>query len=224
MTVKSLDWKRKFEMNQDVATYSDVVFNTMLIGDTTNGITLDATNGIRYHGNTTTFSDIQVPLSAATVVTNPQPTFSLFRSSIYAYAFSGNLVNTVAFTTQLPHAYKEGSTLFPHLHCAFDAVPTIGQTVALQFSYTLTNIGDIIQAGTVQPTITYTISASDVQYKHFMLSLAPISGTGILISALMNGVLSRLGNTDTSNADLFIFEFDLHYEIDSLGSNTTDVK
>lgn len=130
--------------------------------------------------------------------------------------FSASAENIVAMQVQMPHAWKEGSTIHPHVHWS----PTSTNTgnVLWRLKYKVANIGaafpaeftpiDILQAGS---------GTSDA---HQMATFPTITMTGKTVSCMLLLLLSRVGNdgTDDYTGTAKLNEFDIHYQVDGFGS------
>lgn len=136
--------------------------------------------------------------------------------------FIGTLLFTAGGTeiicgqAQMPHSWKEGSTIHPHVHWA----PTNTDTgdVYWQFDYDIANVGGTYSG--VYSTIFVTDAADGTTNKHQLAELGQINMSGYLLSTMILWRLSRIGGdgADTYNADARLLEFDIHYQIDSNGS------
>jgi hypothetical protein len=69
-------------------------------------------------------------------------------------------------------------------------------------------------------------AADGVILKHQIASFGAVSGVGQTLSSIISIKLSRIGGdgTDTYGADALLKEFDIHYEIDTMGSREELVK
>lgn len=168
------------------------------------------------------WDDLRTPLESSKAIAGKEPTFKAYQD-IYAYSFAAGADNAVAFSCQFPHGYKEGSSIFPHIHCSFDVVPTIGQRVDFQLVYFWTSVNSIITGGVIDD-VSLVIDASTVQFKHMLINFKEIAGTGKKISSMFHGYITRKGTTDTCTDEIFIFEFDIHYKIDTPGSYSLSTK
>lgn len=132
--------------------------------------------------------------------------------------FDGTLVETIGVLVQLPHCWKEGSVVRPHVHWRKTSDVAGGVVWSLRYKWfeTAELEGDwssVITATTpVDPGATQTQGLS---------AFGDIAGTGHSISSLFLCQLGRLPTAagDTYEADVFLYEFDMHVQIDSLGSS-----
>lgn len=164
------------------------------------------------------WDDSMVPAIALRTQGTSDPAFEAWQTGIYAYNFSGSALNQVHGSVQLPHGYKVGSTLYPHIH----------------WSPMTTGAGDVIwglEYAIVTPTGTY--GANDTIYTtaqaaggtakvHKIASFTTISGTNLDISSIM---MFRLFRDPTASGDTYadkatLLGFDIHFQKDSLGSRT----
>jgi hypothetical protein len=166
------------------------------------------------------WDDLRVRASATKI--NPatsKPDFGAFPSGATytkALLFDGGSRETVTFEAQLPHGYKLGTNLRPHVHWAATSVQ-VGKTVIWELNYILAITNGTFGAET---TRTGTFGAADtVTDKHVKTSLQEIDGSTITSqSAMLVCALSRRGDTDTYTDDVAMIEVDFHFQSDSPGS------
>lgn len=134
---------------------------------------------------------------------------------VYALGFADNRDEEVFFTVQIPHTYKQGTDIYPHVHWL--PMSTGTGVVEWQLEYTWTNIN-----GTFGNTteISCTDSGDGTAYKHQIASFSSISGTGKNISSMLLCRLHRDGGngSDTYVGDAVLLEIDFHYQINTMGS------
>lgn len=133
--------------------------------------------------------------------------------------FSANSENVITALAQMPHKWLEGSAIRPHLHFV---KPNTGDVVwNLQMRRTQargeawpgvwTDLGDItaLAAGDTSATTGVVIA-----------EWPEIDMTGYRVSSLLLFRLSRKGAdaADTMPGNATLIEFDLHYQIDAIGS------
>lgn len=122
---------------------------------------------------------------------------------------------------QMPHAWKEGTIIYPHIHIAQDeaAIPIF------KLDYRWYNNGDLIPAGYTTlstddgdgPVSTY-VSGNLAQ----ILPFPAIDGSGFKISSIIDIILYRDDNVVTG--DVLGKEFDIHYVVNSRGSRQEFIK
>lgn len=130
--------------------------------------------------------------------------------------FSASLVNIIAIQAQMPHAWKEGTSLGLHLH--WSPTSAGAGNVVFHSQYKVANINEAFPAEWTAESVT--VAASGVSDKHQINELATIPMTGKTFSCMILILVSRLGNdlADTYAGTIKLNEVDIHYEIDALGS------
>lgn len=145
-----------------------------------------------------------------------------------AYEFEKN--DYASFTIQLPHAYKQGSDIYCHIHWTPGprGNEENGATVGWKIDYSWANINDAF--GDMQ-TLDLSDACDGTDHKHQMTPDVVISGTdkGISSMLLCNVRRSDTGTDDTwasgSSGELpLLLEIDFHYQIDAAGSHLINAK
>jgi len=145
-----------------------------------------------------------------------------FDSTNIGFLASPSATQTIAIIAQMPHSWKIGSTIYPHIH--WEPVTTHVGNVLWRMEYKWTNIGGT-EPGSWTPLDK--LSATDgIAYKHQLSAFGPVVGTGKTLSSIITIKISRIGGdgTDTFTGDALLKEFDIHYEMDSLGSRQEYIK
>ena len=134
----------------------------------------------------------------------------------------------VTIFCQLPHSYKEGTDLKPHVHWTPGdrGSEEDGNTVAWKIDYVI-----VSQDGTYSASTTLDLSdtVSGTDHYHEVSPAGTISGTGIEVSAIFVGRLYRDSTGDTWATDTvgnrpMILEFDIHFQVDGHGSDNEFTK
>jgi hypothetical protein len=170
------------------------------------------------------WDDIRVAGSNLKLLGSKDPGFEAFTGGVYAYYFADEAVNEdeVFFSIQIPHDYKEGSDVTPHVHWAPEDNTAGNVRWALEYEWQ--NIGTAY-AGTT--TITVDAASPAVAKQHAVGTFSAITGTGKTISSMMLCRLYR--NSSHANDTLtgkkaYLLEFDLHYQKDTMGSRQISTK
>lgn len=122
---------------------------------------------------------------------------------------------------QLPHAWREGSNISPHVHwCKTTAA---AGEVEWQLDYRWFNIGEVMDGDwTTLSSMTPAVLDDDTQYQQALTALGTISGDRHQVSDMLICKLTRLGTSYSGSnhygAAAALLELDLHIQIDSLGS------
>jgi hypothetical protein len=126
---------------------------------------------------------------------------------------------------QMPHAWKEGTDIHPHLHWMKTTNGT--GNVVWRLEYRWVPIGEVMDATWKESIRANTMPVtpdSNTAFKHLMTEFDDISGQGKQLSDMLLILLSRNANTaaDTYTGASAFLEFDIHYEVDRLGSQTAE--
>lgn len=129
----------------------------------------------------------------------------------------GGLIETVGVLAQLPHAWKTGSILRPHLHWAKTTDVANGVVWQMRYRWLQQNATPGAWSSQVTGTHVWAVGADQ---KHNMDTFGDIDGTGYGISDCLNIQFGRVSDAvgDTYTGDVVLYEFDIHYQIDSTGS------
>ena len=164
------------------------------------------------------YDDIRIAgLAMRTNATAPDLiAFAPATTALLAYGFDGTGTNEQAyFAIQIPHSYKKGTNIHPHIH--WSPTDTNTGTVVWSLEYTWANKDGTFSAPT---TIKSTaIQAGGVAWVHKYSEFADIDGTGKNISSMLICRLFRLGTDDTYEHDAALLEMDFHIFMDTIGSD-----
>lgn len=181
------------------------------------------------------WEDLRVTMNAVKLAGVKDPGFEKFldngagSAGVFLYWFDKTTEEEVFFTVQLPHSWKEGSDIYPHVHWVPKTAKAANPDVCWGLEYTWANkeavFGKttIVYSNTRVPTGTTTDAA-----KHYKTTFAAISGTGKTFSSMLICRLFRdaagVGLTDDYDDDVGLLEFDLHIELDTIGSSSQSAK
>lgn len=180
------------------------------------------------------WDDLRVPVTATTVGTARQPAFGQWLTNgagstgVYTYFFpDGNATNErdLFFGVQLPHGYKYGTDLKPHIHWSPKTTGLAGQKVSWGMEYTLAKIGSTFPNTTIISANTHYLEQDPiVANNHYLTPLPDIDGSGIdSVSAMLFGRVWRdcggVLQADGFTGDVGLLEIDFHYQIDAVGSD-----
>lgn len=189
-------------------------------GSATNYAVIDQDLGYRAKGNTTTWNDLRIEPTARTgagIGTAPSFAATPWDSLLFGYDFANSGGEYLYFNVQMPHAWLEGSDVYPHVHFAPHTTGTGQVDFVIRCSWATPMTGTFT-TGT-EYTDSYNIT-SNSQYKHLIASNAtPQSMAGMALSAAAACRITR-SSTDTYAGDVSVLYIDIHHEIDSMGSDT----
>ena len=131
--------------------------------------------------------------------------------------FSGSTENIIAGVAQMPLGWKRGSLIKPHIHWT---KPTgSASAVTWEFYYRLAgNPGDAIGAWSSAQTGTLVAGDQTVSGGHLLTSFPDINMSAYLESAVILWRIHRQGGTDAENNAVILYEFDIHYQSDKMGT------
>lgn len=190
-------------------------------------------SGIIYPGgDSTDWDDFVVELSSARVPTSNAPNWAQVTddggtpasTGVFAYHFDDG--EYIEFHIQMPHAWKEGSTIYPHVHfeCTSDVDPT--DKFDLELEYIWVDVGEDRAANsTLVNRECETGVNTDTQHQIVNVPENGIDGTGHTISSILICRLERIAAaSDNYAGQIIIYDIDVHYEIDTVGSRDVIVK
>jgi hypothetical protein len=131
--------------------------------------------------------------------------------------FSGSQENVIAGVAQLPHAWKRGSAIRPHIHWS-KPVGSANATTWMLY-YRILGFSGEVHGNLVGP-VAATATLGDPTTANSMLITAfgEIDMTGQKESACLAWQIRRMGNSDADNGTARLFEFDIHYQTDKSGT------
>lgn len=136
--------------------------------------------------------------------------------------FSGSADNMVCGVAQLPHRWKRGTSLKPHIHWSKPSGSSSAVTWEL-YVRDCKNPGEA--AGAWSSAYTATIVAGDqtISDGHIISSFGTVTMTDREESAILAWRIYRRGSTDAESAQVRLYEFDIHYESDKPLGTTDEI-
>ncbi len=187
-----------------------------------------------------------VRLSAALEGTAPQvkayawnrergPSFSGLQGAVFSRGRDGRgLFQNAFFHVQLPHSYQLGTAIEPHVHVRLlpGDEARAGQKLLLELEYQWRNIGEPAAADTEIRSINYPVQEEDLSGDNLLISFGMLEKPEAGISSMLSCRFSRITidpgwedfwrprglSNDTFEGGLLFYEFDFHYQRDTLGS------
>lgn len=188
------------------------------------GFRVSSTGHLPLIGDATTWDDLREPLNGDNLYSAPGKADYDWTELAVTFDPSGNIAtdgDVVTQVYQLPHSCKLNSTLKLHIHWW----QTDATDRQFTWQYRLQNQGSAKTAAWSAPINVSTNSNNAVAYVSGALNqitrLGDIDTTGLTLSSMVQIKLTR---TDAVAGKLSATYLDLHYEIDSLGSNTEFTK
>lgn len=208
------------------------------IGAVTDHTKIEADGTIVLEGAATVWDDFLVNPDATSRGNSNSPVWggvseSAFKKNgssqgVFLWMFSASTEQEVYFTVQLPHKYKVGTDLSPHVHWTTATGTPTGTNVVWGLEYTVIPIGGNFPTTSIltSNTIIASIGTPAGTGQHLITPLGAISGAGVDISTI---IVCRLFRQVTNTNDTFanevgLLSMDFHYEIDGVGSHSAFVK
>jgi len=169
-----------------------------------------------------THMDLRVSVTQTKLGGTKDPDFAQFKDDgsgsqgVFTYLFSKTTEEELYLTTQLPHDYKQGSSVEMHVHWSPLTTSTLGVGWGMECTWSneTSAFGD---------TIIYRMmtNASGTAYDHQITSFGDLVGSASGTSAV---ILCRVfrdatNATDSYDGDVALHEIDFHYLVDGLGSD-----
>ena len=147
---------------------------------------------------------------------------------VFLWLFSATSEQELYFTVQIPHSYKLGSTLYPHVHWTTATGTPSGTNVVWGLEYTAVSVGGSFSNTTLltNNTVVSEVGTPTGTGQHLITSLGTISGTNLGLSSI---IICRLFRATADASDTFanetgLLSIDFHYEKDTEGSRTEFAK
>lgn len=172
------------------------------------------------------FDDLRFPATGFNPAGSTAPPAVLTTNGLLS--FSGTADNIIGGVAQMPHSWKLGSAISPHIHLVFPTA-NAGTNTRWKLEYNVGNIDGDFTTDSVTYTALTTITVANANNiaRHILAEFDDIPMTGVTMSACVLWRLTRLAASDAADNDTnacTLIEFDLHYEIDSPGSSAEYVK
>jgi hypothetical protein len=209
----ALEWDLRKLYNQFKTFIS---FNSVSIGDNTNYCYIDSSGTVTLTGSATTWDDLVMPLTSSRRGANNLPDFD---ETNVGYLFPRNDATEILYIImQMPHRWKLGSKIFPHVHWAqgntanavfnidYKWINLAGSTTAGFTTYAISTPMEVLASGTTIHQLSTNTAG-----------ITPSDGINKISSIFL---IKLYRNDDVYPGDVLTYQFDIHYEIDSLGSNT----
>lgn len=198
-----------------------------------NNLVIEADGTIRMDSVASVWDDVMIYPDATHKGGSNDPTWKKFKDNgsssqgVFLWMYSSSSENEVYFTVQIPHGYKLGSSIYPHVHWTTASGTPSGSDVVWGLEYTVISIGgtfsntSILTTNSVIPCITITGVG-----QHLISAFTPISGTNLGISAvLVCRLFRKTGDpNDTFSQEIGLLGVDFHVEKDTEGSRSEFAK
>lgn len=179
---------------------------------------------ITLEGSATVWEDLQVPGLSITGPAVGAPVLGTAVGNIELYMFSQT--ESVFLAVQLPHSWKIGSTIYPHVHGFVRESSTNANVVfGLEFSW---NSSFSCQAFPAPQTYymcaTMTSNVAPLASLYIDANVGITPSAGAALSSMIICRLFRQSAASNYSGAIGLASFDVHFERDSMGSREEKVK
>jgi hypothetical protein len=139
-------------------------------------------------------------------------------TGLYAYNFDDD--DEIWFSAQMPHAWKLGSVIYPHLHWMPESDVSPADNIKINLLYGWCNLDDDFAAAAA-PLSRDVSTTENGALKHLLhdFSETGIDGTGKTLSSILMCKFYRSeADSDNYAGGIYALEVDFHFEIDTIGS------
>lgn len=199
-----------------------IVYNTAIAGSSPNNVTpgyyfWNGSVWIKFNAGNTAIDvddDLRVPLDKGSASASLE--YFSGSSGPQIWVFRNNAaVEAMSFTLQLPHNWKDGTTIYPHIHWIPRATATGNIKWNLDYTWANLNTGTFSAITTISGINTgpFTIN------QHLLADIGTgINGTGMTYSSVLICRIWRDSSAteDTYNADAAGLSMDFHISIKDL--------
>ena len=180
-----------------------------------------------FYGSSTTYEDLQVPALTTARNINP-PNLVPFRGNVLVYEFSDENAGNeeqVYFSVQIPHSWDEGTTIYPHVHFACGTTSVDSVRWGLEYSWASVEENFPVSTNTI-----YASKQIGTAYDHKVVGFGGITPTtsqdkisSILICRLFRNSSNAIEDSYNGD-DVYLLQFDIHYQVNTLGSRLQWIK
>lgn len=196
---------------------------SVYIGGIGGNTIIDTDGSIYNYGNATVFEDLRFPAQALAAGATAADPCAVIGSTLRTRCFDGaTTAESMEVSVQFPHRRRLNSIIYPHVH--WGPSNTDAGNVKWQLEYSCANINDTFPASS---TISVIDASDTVAHKHQIVAFPEIDTSlyGTLSSmCLMRIFRNPADGSDNYESDAELYEFDIHYEVDTDGSRSEYVK
>jgi hypothetical protein len=187
---------------------------TFTAGGGTDYVQITAQNAVRLEGTASVWDDLLGPFNSGLSGGSAYPVF-VVDSNYYTFNIdtTGPTICKQYFSIQMPHGWKQYSTIYPHVHYVYTAAQGVPTFI---IKYRWTDNGQ--KPGRYTWLRLNTNTGTGEGALQMNSNATGISGAGHTISSLLDMQVYLLSTTGVTKT-IFGKSYDVHYEIDALGSN-----
>lgn len=185
------------------------------VGTSVKSVIVSPDSAIRLHGTSTVYDDLMFPFQTGSLGGGSYPAF-VPDSGYYDFSAidtTGPSKCVMYITVQLPHRWKSGSTIYPHVHVKYET----GITPKFLLKYKWVDNGGVVTPKAWSWYLMDQAAATTDKTIQRISGTSGISGTGKGISSML---ICQVYLAPTSSLNVKAYQFDVHIEINKMGSNT----
>jgi hypothetical protein len=165
------------------------------------------------------WEDLVSPFTALKGAGSSIPTYKDMGNGIYGMNFDPG--DSLFATYHVPHLYKIGSDVYPHVHWLCDIPMTAGDQVVWTIKYVTAPIGGSLTATTTTAVLTHTSDGTEGAGQHIITEVNPADAFPLPeIDALLMLEVEMTSSTVTGTEQIFGLVIDLHMEVDGRRTST----
>lgn len=209
---------KKFTQLPVSTTHAEADVLAIVTDSDTHQISIGKFLGVQ-HPADTTWDDLRIPATQFKQGATSKPDFDFTN---VGYLFDPSSNEEVYMTCQMPHNWAEGTNIKPHVHW----ITAASGVVVWRLEYRWTNVGELIPGSFTATTASVPLFSWSTSSLHNITAFTDINGDGKTLSSMLQIKLTRLAEdgADTYGSEALALEFDIHYQIDSIGSAQEYVK
>jgi hypothetical protein len=170
------------------------------------------------------FDDLQGLSTQFRLPASNPPAFTAWVGNTYALEFPTGVDRYSYFIIQVTHRYKQDTTMHPHFHVGFKTAGAGYSTWECEYVWSSINY----KYPTSSTTLSVNKDMNNIDpYNHTIIGFddhLELGNEPKNISSIILGRIGRLGSSDTFGQSIWLFSFDLHYEVDAMGSGLEHTK
>lgn len=205
------------------------------IGNGTDQVNIGADGNVTLEGGATVFEDLQVPVFSTSSGGSQPPSIAKVKDNgaasqgVFTYFFSASTEQELYFTVQLPHQWKEGSIIYPHVHWLTTS-DCNSNKVRWGLEYTWVNLaGNFGNTSIIYGEDPIAVNGAVTAYESAITELGGGTGIDATGKTISSFLICRIFRDATATSDNYsgsagLLGIDFHIQKDALGSNTLYAK
>jgi hypothetical protein len=166
------------------------------------------------------WDDVNLPATTGKLGGSGNPTWAAVSTNLYGYTFAANDYLDLQ-DGELPHGYKAGTYIEPHVHILSNGSEAGATAVRFQLFYSFSSDGGATSSE-MSSVATQVIPSATTSLTHFRLSLGTVAMAGYNFGTIIKSRIKRLAvlSGSTPAANPFVEQVGWHYQRETLGAGT----